>query len=125
MEDDFIESDDYILHSPHNRPQSIGNEDWLIDPPKDRDFNLQKSWIPQTIPLWLYQEELISDKLEILELATGKKDVEEWSMMQPNTNFDFSEYDVEDIFDDILIFCFRIWQADRQCESKNLQFKIK
>ena len=45
IEDDLFDSDDYILHSPHKLQHSIGNEDWLVDIPKERDFNFQKTLV--------------------------------------------------------------------------------
>ena len=47
-------------------------------------------------------KKLISDKLTILELATGKKEVEEWSIFPPDLS-EMIRYKVEDWFDDILI----------------------
>ena len=71
----------HMLHLPHKRLglDQCGNEDWLVHtgPSISKD---REKMISTTFPYFSlsYSVLFISNKLTVLDLATGKKDVEEW-----------------------------------------------
>ena len=81
----------YILHLPHLRPKldHCGNEDWMLNMgpsiSKDReksDLDIFILFVVTCVYVSrctiLLSKILISNKLMVLDLATGKKNVEEW-----------------------------------------------
>ena len=81
----------YILHLPHLRPKldHCGNEDWMLNKgpsiSKDREKSDLDIFILFVVTcvyvsrcMILLSKILISNKLTVLDLATGKKNVEEW-----------------------------------------------